>query len=298
MTARPILVTGARGQVARALAERGTARGSEIVALGRPELDLGDPDTLGRAMGTLKPALVINAAAYTMVDQAESEPERAFAINADGAGDLARLCAQTETPMVQLSTDYVFDGMSAAPYRPDDPTRPLNTYGRSKLAGEERIRRVLASHIIVRTCWVFDRTGANFLTAMLRLAAERTELSIVDDQVGSPTFAPDLAAGLLAIVERVLTNGSSIPWGTYHLTAAGATSWYGFAREIFRIAGSHGQTVPSLLPVSSEQFGATARRPANSVLDCSAAQDAFGVRLPEWRDAVMRCMTGVMETDP
>jgi len=283
-----VLVIGRTGQVATALAAVCTP--FELVFRGRPEADLTDPASLARALEEVAPDLVINAAAYTAVDRAESEPELARAVNADGAGALARLCARAGAPLIHLSTDYVFAGDATGPYPPDAPVAPQGAYGRSKAAGEAEVRAGQSRHLIVRTAWVYAARGNNFLNTMLRLAGERDRLTIVDDQSGAPTYAADIAVALCRIAEKVLADPEVAPWGTYHLTNAGETTWFGFAREIFAIAAAHGRTVPQIVPVTTAEFPTPARRPAYSVLDTTATTRAFGVAMPDWRDALRRCL--------
>jgi dTDP-4-dehydrorhamnose reductase len=292
----PVLVIGATGQLAAALSRLGVVAARPVVAIGRPDADLARPEALGAKTRALAPALVINAAAYTAVDKAESEPEIAFRVNAEGAGALAAVCAEIGAPLIHVSTDYVFDGAGARPYPVDAPIAPLGVYGRSKAEGESLVRARLPRHLIVRTAWVYGEDGTNFLKTMLRLGASRPVLTVVDDQRGSPTYAADLAQGLARMASAAL-EPSFRRWGTYHLTNSGDTTWHGFAREIFRLAAQRGLPVPRLEPIPTRDYPTPARRPAYSVLDLAAARSGFGLEMADWRDALARCFARLELTD-
>lgn len=294
MQVPPILVIGAGGQLARALACLGTIDEQPVVCCGRPDIDIANASSLERCLNALAPAVVVNAAAYTAVDKAEQDRASAYAVNAQGPEHLARLCQARDLPLVHVSTDYVFDGSSEIPYRETDPVRPLGVYGASKLAGEEAIRQGCPRHVILRTAWLYGRDGHNFAKTMLRLGAEREELSIVDDQRGSPTSTDDLAAAVATIVRRLLdtdTSGEDL-WGTYHVTCAGETTWFGFAQEIFRLVVAKGQKVPKLRPITTAEFNAPALRPSYSVLDSGKVEAAFGIALPPWQESFAACFAG------
>lgn len=297
MTRGKILVVGRSGQLAHALAGLAQVGGYEIVCAGRPECDLVQPDTLQRTIDRVEPRMVINAAAYTAVDQAENAIEAAFAVNAEGVGALGKICARHKIPMVHVSTDYVFDGSADKPYAPDDPVAPQGVYGKSKAAGEAALRETLDQHLILRTAWVFSAGGRNFLTTMINAGATRGELRVVDDQHGTPTYAADLASGICEIAARALDNTNQATWGTYHLTNAGATTWFGFAGEIFACRKRAGLAVPEVIAITTADYPTPARRPAWSVLDCSETESAFGVRLPDWKDATARCVAELIDTD-
>jgi dTDP-4-dehydrorhamnose reductase len=237
-------------------------------------------------MRALAPAAVVNAAAYTAVDKAEQDRAAAFAVNAEGSGELARLCNGRQVPLVHISTDYVFDGASRTPYRETDAVRPLGVYGASKLAGETAIRQACPHHLILRTAWVYSRDGHNFARTMLRLAAEREELSIVNDQHGTPTSADDLAAAIATMLRRLLAPTAHNLWGTYHVTCHGETTWFGFASEIFRLAAARGLKVPRLKAITTAEFNSPAPRPLYSVLDNSKVGAAFGIALPPWQESL------------
>jgi dTDP-4-dehydrorhamnose reductase len=234
--------------------------------------------------------VVINASAYTAVDRAESDRADAFAVNAEGPEHLARLCRDFGAPLVHLSTDYVFDGTARRPYRETDPIAPLGVYGASKAAGEEAIRIVWPHHLILRTAWLYSNDGHNFPNTMLRLGAERGELSIVDDQTGSPTWAQDVADAVLSLVPRLIAREADFPWGTYHVTNEGQVSWYGFATEIFRIARDAGKRSPVLKPITTAEYPTPAQRPAFSVLDTRKFRTAFGFGLPHWQASLSSCL--------
>lgn len=269
-----ILVFGKTGQVASELARRAPDR---LTLLDRAQADLSDPAACANAIHNARPRAVINAAAYTAVDRAEEEEALASRINADAPGAMARACAALDIPLVQISTDYVFDGSGDAPRRPDAPTGPLNAYGRSKLAGEQAIRDTGARHVILRTSWVFSAHGANFVKTMLRLGASRDALTVVADQIGGPTPAKAIAEACLTLAET-LARGEGIP-GTYHFSGNPDTSWAGFAREIMAQADLPCQ----ITDIPTSDFPTPADRPFNSRLDCTSLQEAFGIALPDWR---------------
>ncbi len=283
-----LLVIGAAGQLASALAEAKPPLGCILACVGRPRADVTSPSSLKAVLGELRPRIVINTAAYTAVDRAERERDAAFAVNARGVASLAALCAARETPLIHISTDYVFDGRQTSPYREDDPVGPLNVYGASKLAGEDAVRACHPRHLILRTSWLYSASGANFFTTMLRLARERDEVAVVDDQRGSPTYAGDLARAMMAAAAGVLAGEQ--PWGTYHVSASGETSWHGFAAEIFARAAARGLRTPQLKAISSAEYGAPAARPAYSVLDARRFATLFRHPMPDWREGLDRCL--------
>jgi len=283
-----ILLLGRHGQVAREL-QLSLAGAGELLVLGRERLDLADSAQIRRQVCALKPELIINAAAHTAVDQAESEPELAFALNATAPGVLAEEAAALGVPLLHYSTDYVFDGDKAAPYSEDDAPNPLGVYGRSKLAGEQAIRAVGGAHLILRTSWVYSLHGRNFLLTMQRLLQERDELRVVDDQIGAPTWAGSIASATAQLIER-WRDGRAGPWGTYHMTASGATSWFGFAGAIAERLRAQGKPCARLLPIPSSAYPTPARRPLNSRLNCARLQADWGVQLPDWRSALRDCL--------
>ncbi|MEN5059244.1 dTDP-4-dehydrorhamnose reductase [Luteimonas sp. TWI1416] len=286
------LVFGASGQVGRELlrslaplgAVQATTRSGRL-ADGAPclQADFADAEAVVALLDATRPERVVNAAAYTAVDKAESEQEAAFAANATTPGAIARWCAAQDVPLVHYSTDYVFDGQGTRPYRPDDATAPLGVYGASKLAGEEEIRAAGGQHLILRTAWVYAAHGHNFLRTMLRVGAERDVLRVVADQVGTPT-----PAALIADVTVQLLQDGSKRRGTWHLTAHGETSWHGFAEAIFEGALARGliARAPTVEPITTADYPTPAKRPAYSRLDTGALERDFGVVLPEWQAAL------------
>lgn len=288
-----ILVIGRTGQLASALRYRASSWDNlELVFLGRPELDLQDPHSVVAHIRTIRPDAVINAAAYTAVDQAEQEPDQAFAVNCQGAANAARATAQACVPFVHMSTDYVFDGRKAEPYCEDDPTGPLNVYGHSKLQGEHAVLEEHPTALVLRTSWVYSPFGSNFLKTMLRVGAERPHLRVVADQFGNPTSALDLADAILSIIPSLRVE----PGGLYHVAGSGSTNWYEFAGFIFRQGKRHGGPSPLLEAVASSEYRTLAVRPSNSQLDCTGFSKRFSVKLRHWTDGagetVSQCLSG------
>jgi dTDP-4-dehydrorhamnose reductase len=279
-----IFVAGSAGQLARALADRAAASDVEIVNLGRPGLDLERREG-AEHIAAFAPDAIINAAAYTAVDAAEHDTARAFAVNRDGAAWLAGIAAHQQIPFLHVSTDYVFDGGKSGAYTEDDAVNPQTAYGRSKRAGEEAVLATCPQALILRTAWVFSPYGQNFVKTMLRLAGERDALRVVNDQIGNPTSAHDIADALLAIAGRAVQH-SGHPRGIYHVTASGAVSWCGFAQEIMRLAAERGQRAVPVEPITTADYPTPAKRPANSQLDCSKLASDFGLRLPCWKDSL------------
>jgi dTDP-4-dehydrorhamnose reductase len=287
-----VLVAGATGQLAHALIEAVDHRaGWELAAIGRPDLDLQAPTTLARAIAATRPHIVVNAAAYTAVDRAESEPDIAFGINGDGAGALAQAAAECGVPIVHVSTDYVFDGSKLDAYVETDAPAPQGVYGRSKLAGEEQVAAANPRSIILRTAWLYSPFGGNFVNTMLRLAAERPELAVVADQWGNPTYAPHLAEAILALLPRLVdarpTDGL---WGVYHAAGQGDTTWHGLAQETVAAAALFGRPRVPIRAITTEQYPTPARRPANSRLSCTKLARVFGIAFPPWQEGVRQCV--------
>jgi dTDP-4-dehydrorhamnose reductase len=289
-----IFVAGASGQLAQSLVgAAAVAPNVEVLAVGRPTLELCDPDSIARTLDRAEADLVVNAAAYTAVDRAESEPELAHAVNADGAGMLAELAATLGLPVVHISTDYVFDGCGQRLYRETDTPNPINVYGGSKLAGEQQVAAANRRHLILRTSWTYSPYGHNFVKTMLRLASERPELKVVADQFGSPTFAEDLAVVVLAVCGR-LAGGDAVPWGTYHVAGTGSASRHELAEFVIATAASCGWPPAVVRPVNTAEIPMPARRPASSGLDCSKLARVFGLSLPPWKDGVARCLARIL----
>jgi dTDP-4-dehydrorhamnose reductase len=272
-----ILVTGAGGQVGHALATADSPY--QIEALSRSQLDITEASQVSEVIDRHRPDIIINAAAYTQVDRAEQERETAFAINRDGVAHLARACDGADIPLLHISTDYVFSGDEAAPYREVDEVAPRSVYGESKSAGEAELRSILERHIILRTSWVFSATGANFVKTMLRLGNERDELGIVDDQKGCPTSACSIAE-ILLLIASIYLRGDHLEWGTYHFCGRPETTWHGFAREIFRLAGGYEKL--RLKAIATSEYPTHATRPMNSVLNCGKLTSNFDCKQPDW----------------
>ena len=287
-----LLVTGREGQLARSLVETAGA-GVQVVAIGRPELDLTDEKSVAAALARECPDIVVNAASYTAVDKAETEPAVAHAINALGAEHVALACAASAIPIIHISTDYVFDGTKSGPYLEGDPTAPINVYGRTKLEGEQRVAKACERHLILRTAWMHSPWGVNFVKTMLRLATARPTIGVVNDQEGSPTYAPHLAAVVLAIAVRVSADPAGVRWGVYHALGGGETTWFGFAREIFRHAAEQGLPAAEVTAIATAAYPTPARRPANSRLNCDRLRLGLGLELPDWRVGAQDCVTRI-----
>jgi dTDP-4-dehydrorhamnose reductase len=282
-----VLVTGAQGQLALSLARRGAAvPGLELLTAGRPELDLERPETIEPAIRAAAPDVVVNAAAYTAVDAAEDEPERAFRINGAAAGEVAAAARRQGARVIQISTDYVFDGSGEGPYAETAPTRPLGVYGRSKLEGEQRVAEANPDHVILRTAWVYSPFGHNFVKTMLAAATKRSELTVVADQLGNPTAAADIADGLFALIGRWRERTDLGLGGTYHLAGTGVASWFEFATAIFEEAAGLGLPAASVKPIRTADWPTRAARPANSVLDSGRFAADFGYRAPSWQQSM------------
>ena len=289
-----LLVLGAAGQVGRELCRLAWPTGTAIASMDRAEIDIADRDAAFASVARERPEIVINAAAYTAVDRAESEPEAAWAANCTGPANLAAACAQARIPLIHISTDYVFDGSKEGPYREDDPVNPLGVYGRSKAAGDRAVRAALAEHVILRTAWVYSAHGHNFVRTMLRLASERPVLRVVADQIGSPTSGADAARAIAAIVQRIAAGDDH--WGTYNFASAGAVSWHGFAQAIFDLAAPWRGAPPTVEAITTADYPTPARRPANSVLDCRRIGEVFGIEPRPWREALAEVIRELYES--
>ena len=290
----PILVTGGTGQLASALAiAPGTHR------FGRPNFDFDRPETIAAVFRTTSPRLVVNAAAYTAVDAAESDADAAYRANRDGPAILARLCAEADIPLIHVSTDYVFDGAKPDPYTETDPVAPQGVYGASKLAGEQAVMASGAKTVVLRTAWVYAATGKNFVRTMLTVGKTRPRLTVVADQHGCPTTAADLGDAILAIIARIDATGWQPAYhGIFHAVGSGATTWFGLAVATFEEARRHGANIPVVAPIATADWPTPAKRPMNSRLDCTRLHDVFGLRLPHWRDSLTRTVETIFTTAP
>src|SRR5947208_5815666 len=278
-----LLVLGAGGQVGHELCRLAWPAGYSIAAFDRDGVDIALREEVFAAVARERPDIVINAAAYTAVDRAESEPDIAWAGNCTGPLNLSAACHDAAIPLIHLSTDYVFDGTKSGPYGEDDPVKPLGVYGKSKEAGDQAVRGALAHHVILRTAWVYSAHGHNFVKTMLRVAGERPVLRVVADQIGSPTSAGDIAAAIGTIVEQL--DAGQGRWGTYHFTGAGAVTWHGFAEAIFELAAPWRGPRPRVEASATADYPTPTRRPANSVPDCRRIGQASGTGPRPCREA-------------
>ncbi|HEV2573146.1 MAG TPA: dTDP-4-dehydrorhamnose reductase [Beijerinckiaceae bacterium] len=288
-----ILLLGAEGQLGRELTALAIARNISLVPLGRAACDITDQDALRSSIASHRPHLIVNAAAYTAVDRAESEPEAAYAVNAVAPGLIATAAAETDVPLLHISTDYVFDGTKMAAYDEEDHVAPLGVYGHSKEEGERRIRQIHSKHIILRTAWVYGVHGANFLKTMLRLANERSVLKVVADQRGCPTATADLAEAALAVHNELAQGNAS--WGTYHFAGQGIATWHEFAQAIMSERAALLGTAPSVEPITTMDYPTPARRPANSALDSSRFAKTFGLRSKPWQERVREAVVSLVK---
>ncbi len=291
MSAHRITIFGAGGQLGSALARRAAAREASVIAFARADADITDAHAVRRVLAATD--IVVNAAAYTAVDRAESDAARAFAVNRDGAANVAEAATAIGATLIHMSTDYVFDGASSEPYTESDPIVPLGVYGRSKADGEAAVLRIAPTAVVLRTAWVYGLEGANFVKTMLRLGTEREVVRVVDDQRGSPSFADDLADAILTLAARISVSPRS---RIYHLAGQGVATWHEFAREIFAEAAEQGLRTPRLDAISTREYPTPAKRPANSVLDCRLIEHDFGIALPPWRDGLRRMLKAYLET--
>ncbi|WP_312795599.1 dTDP-4-dehydrorhamnose reductase [Tianweitania sp.] len=290
-----ILVAGRSGQVAQSLAAISTPD-RQFVTLGRPELDITDPASVEAAILEHQPAALINAAAYTAVDKAETEPDAAFAANETGPRVLATAAREAGIPILHISTDYVFAGNKDGFYTEDDPVDPQSVYGRSKLAGERAVAQANPDHVILRTAWVFSPYSNNFLKTMLRLAADRDTIRVVADQWGSPTYAPDIAEGLARVLDHALASPADPTWrGIFHMTAEGTCTWADFAEEVFRRSAELGGASAKVERITTTEYPTPAMRPANSRLDNGTFASAFNFTLPSWQNGTQRCLEALQQ---
>jgi dTDP-4-dehydrorhamnose reductase len=279
-----LVVTGREGQIAQALAERGVGAGAEVVRLARPQLDLAaDPSRIIAALVDSRPDVIVSAAAYTAVDEAESDPDAAFAVNERGAGAVAEAASRLRVPLIYVSTDYVFDGAKDAPYVETDEPRPTTIYGKSKLAGERASLAATENCAVLRTAWVYSPFAANFVKTMLRLAQSRDEIDVVSDQHGNPTSALDIADGILAIAGHLLADDGRELRGLFHMAGHGEANWASLAEAAFRESADRGGPSARVRPIAAQDFPTVAKRPANSRLNGSKLAAAHGVQLPSWQ---------------
>jgi dTDP-4-dehydrorhamnose reductase len=281
-----ILVIGSKGQLGHELLIQGNNLGYEILPADLPDLDITDKTQVKHWLEKFQPSLVVNAAAYTNVDKAETQQNLAFAVNRDGPANLAEACAKFEIPLIHISTDFIFDGKKSSPYIESDPVSPLSIYGKSKQEGEKEVRSRLKKHIILRTAWLYGVHGQNFVKTMLRLGREKEVISVVADQYGSPTSAADLADAVLQIISSIKYN-PDITWGTYHYCGQGITTWHGFTEEILSLAR---QYIPiktkDIKPISTAEYPTKAIRPPFSALDCGLIKKNFGISIEPWQDSL------------
>jgi dTDP-4-dehydrorhamnose reductase len=303
-----LLIAGWQGQIARGLVEAAPACPDvRACAVGRAALDICSARSIERALAQIEPTIVINSAAYTAVDKAETDERRAFELNRDGARMLAEAAARRQIPIIQISTDYVYDGKKRDPYVEDDATAPQTVFGRSKLEGEAAVCEANPRHVILRTSWIFSPAGRNFVKTMLAQAAAKAHVRVVDDQYGSPTYAPHLVAAILELARQLSARkddkkqdgeqdrGSDAgpqdgPWGIYHAAGTGTTTWRGLADEVFRCSRALGGPIAEVEAIKSTDYPTPAPRPMNAQLDCSKLARAFGLRLPTWQEGVAACV--------
>ena len=287
-----IAVTGKAGQVVTSLIERGAAAGHEVIALGRPALDLANPASIARALEAAAPDTIVSAAAYTAVDKAESESALAHAVNGAGAGAVAEAARALGVPLVHVSTDYVFDGRLGRPYLESDLVGPTGVYGASKLAGEQAVLAAYRDNsVVLRVAWVYSPFGGNFVKTMLRLAGERDEVSVVADQLGNPTSALDIADGIIRVATNLVADSDAALRGVFHMTASGEASWADFAEAVFSASAARGGPSARLNRIATADYPTPATRPANSRLDCSMITEVHGITLPDWRQSLETVMT-------
>lgn len=290
-----VVVTGSEGQLARALRERAVASGVTIVCVARPQVDFERPETIGPAVRAARPDVVVNAAAYTMVDIAEVEQARATRINADAAGEVAAGAAACGAPIIQISTDYVFDGSSGRPYVETDAPAPATAYGRSKLAGERAVAQATDNHVILRTAWVHSPFGKNFVRTMLAIGLTCDAVDVVADQIGNPTYAPDAADGILRVAQALIRSPREMELrGLFHIVGGGDATWADLAKATFRAAEAFGRGPVAVRGVPSAQYPTPARRPVNSRLDCAKLLRTYAIALPDWRHSLDLCVARLL----
>ena len=288
-----IMVTGGAGQLATAMEQEG---GAVVRRVGRPAFDFDRPASVAECMAAVQPTLVVNAAAWTAVDAAETELEATGRANRDGPATLAAHCADARIPLIHVSTDYVFDGLKGAPYTESDPTSPTGVYGATKLEGEQAVLAAWPRAIVLRTSWVYSATGKNFVRTMLGAAQKNARLRVVGDQQGCPTAARDLAVAILAVAARLRAGWQDDYAGVFHAAGAGSTTWHGLAEALFEDARAYGHPVPVVDAIATSDWPTPARRPPDSRLDCTKLSEVYGVRLPEWRSGLSRTVAELLAT--
>lgn len=295
--AAPILITGGSGQLAVALEAAAASHDLTVRRVGRPMLDFDRPTSIAEVFADIAPWLVVNAAAYTAVDQAEDEPDAANRANCDGPAELGRLCEAAGIPLIHVSTDYVFDGRKGVPYVETDATAPQGVYGASKLAGERAVVTGCSRAIVLRTSWVYSPVGKNFVRTMLSVAQRTDKLRVVADQIGCPTSSADLAQAILAIAGKLSAGGWQDRYaGVYHAAGSGWTSWHGLATQTFAAASRHGTAIPTVDPITTDEWPTKAIRPPDSRLDCSKLEAVFGLRLPPWQEGLATAIDTIFAT--
>ena len=292
-----MLLVGSNGQLGWELEKRGKMQGLDIIPLDLPGFDITDRSAVKDAVAGSDVSVVVNAAAFTAVDRAESEPELAYKINSDGPAYLASSCAVSGIPLIHISTDYVFDGARKSDYLETDPVSPIGVYGKSKAAGEAEVRNHLQEYIILRTAWLYGVHGSNFVKTILRLGKEKETLNVVNDQYGCPTYAADLAETVLKIAAKISERGD-IVWGTYHYCGKGMTTWHGFAEKIIDLARRHcSLVVKKVVPITTAGYPTPAERPVRSVLDCSLVTKNFGIHLRPWQESLAEMINCLVNTN-
>ncbi len=283
-----VIVIGSSGQVAQSLKR---ITGENFYFIGRPDFDIRNTEKLKILIDEISPSIIINASAYTFVDLAEEESEMAYEINANSIYRVAKICNEKNLPLIHISTDYVFDGNANKPYLEDDLTNPTSVYGKSKLLGEEKLKESTNKHIILRTSWVFSEYGNNFLKTMLKLAKNNKEISVVNDQVGCPTYALNIADAINIIVNEILSEPNNVKYGTYHYTDSPIVSWYEFALNIFEVLKNKSNfETPIVKPIPSIEYKTKATRPMYSVLNCDMIKKNFSIEQKDWRDCLFNCI--------
>ncbi len=291
-----VVITGANGQLGQELCRLGQTADFEVHSLNRQHLDITNESLIQQVFKRISPSLVINAAAYSHVDRAESEPDIAFAVNKSGPAYLARYCADNHLAFIHISTDYVFDGTKDQPYQEDDPITPMGIYGQSKAAGEAAVRSILPNHIIVRTSWLYGVYGHNFVKTILKLAAEKTGLRVVNDQFGSPTSAADLAKALLTISRKIGAK-EKFDWGTYHYCGKGITTWHGLAEKIIELAAPYvALKARQVTAITTAEWPTPTKRPPYSVLDCTRLKSQFGIKPEPWQQSLKRTIARIFSS--